>query len=302
MATTDTVPDSIATWIAARTDPAQVHRLRESFAENVEFTFAGRHRSGIDAVVAHLQASPSSALGTAEWRLIPDGDDRFVVRFTGHGGAPMPSPGGPMAAMDFVLTLDAAGKIVALSPRPHHTEPADLAAPLAPGSPMPEFSLPDFTGRLVAWRDPQARAHVLLWTSNHCPWALGWHDRIQAVARDYADKDVRVVQINGNDPAISPADAPARSQERVEAGEFAGPYLQDPGQEIARQVGARHTPDVFVLDAEGTVVYHGAPDADSERPDLRAEWIRAALDDVLAGRTVGRAQTEPIGCTIKWTL
>ncbi len=79
-------------------------------------------------------------------------------------------------------------------------------------------------------------------------------------------------------------------------------YLHDDGQRIARQVGARHTPDVFVIAGDGTVAYHGAPDSDSEDPALQAEWVRAALDAVLAGRPVERPQTEPIGCTIKWTL
>ena len=74
---------------------------------------------------------------------------------------------------------------------------------------------------------------------------------------------------------------------RVDAGEFASPYLFDETQEVARAWGAKKTPDVFVTDASG-VVYRGAPDADHGDPSLNAAWLREALDDVLAGRPVAR--------------
>ncbi len=56
---------------------------------------------------------------------------------------------------------------------------------------------------------------------------------------------------------------------------------------------------MFVTDASG-VVYRGAPDGDHDDPSLRAQWLRAALDDVLAGRPVQRGETEPVGCSVKW--
>ena len=79
---------------------------------------------------------------------------------------------------------------------------------------------------------------------------------------------------------------------RVEAGEFASPYLFDESQEVARAWGAQKTPDVFVTDASG-VVYRGAPDADHGDPSLNAAWLREALEDVLAGRPVARPETTP---------
>jgi hypothetical protein len=56
---------------------------------------------------------------------------------------------------------------------------------------------------------------------------------------------------------------------------------------------------VFVLDGSG-VVYRGAPDADYGDPSLDAAWLRAALEDVLAGRPVANPETKPVGCSIKW--
>ena len=82
-------------------------------------------------------------------------------------------------------------------------------------------------------------------------------------------------------------------------GEFASPYLYDESQEVARSWGAKTTPHVFVSDASG-VVYSGAPDGDYGDPAANAEWLRAALDDVLAGRPVAKSETKPVGCSIKW--
>jgi hypothetical protein len=161
------------------------------------------------------------------------------------------------------------------------------------------FTLPDTAGNEVSLHEDGARAAVVVFTCNHCPYALAWHDRIQAVARDYADRGVRVLQINSNDSDRYPRDSVEAMRVRVDAGEFASPYLVDADQSVASSWGAKTTPDVFVTDATG-VVYRGAPDADHNDPSLNAAWLREALDDVLAGRPVARPETTPVGCTIKW--
>ena len=161
------------------------------------------------------------------------------------------------------------------------------------------FTLPDTDGNPVSLHQDGARAAVVVFTCNHCPYALAWHERLQDVARDYADRGVRFLQVNANDADKYPKDSPAAMKARVDAGEFASPYLFDASQEVARAWGAKKTPDVFVTDASG-VVYRGAPDADHRDPSLNAAWLREALDDVLAGRPVARAETPPVGCSIKW--
>ena len=161
------------------------------------------------------------------------------------------------------------------------------------------FTLPDTDGTPTPLHVDGAPAAVVVFTCNHCPYALAWHERIQDVARDYADRGVRVLQINANDAVKYPRDSLDAMRARVEAGEFAGPYLFDETQEVARAWGAKTTPDVFVTDASG-VVYRGAPDADHGDPSLNAEWLRAALDDVLAGRPVANPETKPVGCSVKW--
>jgi peroxiredoxin len=167
------------------------------------------------------------------------------------------------------------------------------------GEPAPTFSLPDTDG--VERQPGGAPATVVIFTCNHCPYALAWHERTVNVARDYASRGVRVLAINPNDSERYPRDSPEAMRERVQAGEFDGvPYLRDDSQDVARAYDAKTTPDVFVLDADGILRYRGAPDADYEDPAQNAVYLRDALDAVLAGDAPALTETEPIGCSIKW--
>jgi len=78
------------------------------------------------------------------------------------------------------------------------------------------------------------------------------------------------------------------------------PYLRDESQEVARAYGAKVTPDVFVLDRDQRLRYRGAPDGDYDDPSQRAAWLRDALDAVLGDDDLPRAETKPVGCSIKW--
>jgi peroxiredoxin len=168
-----------------------------------------------------------------------------------------------------------------------------------PGDAVPGFTLPD-TERVPVSMQTGAAATVVVFTCNHCPYALAWHGRIEAVARDYAGRGVRTLQICSNDAERYPRDAPAAMRARVQAGEFSGPYLHDATQEVARAWGARVTPDVFVVDSAGRLAYRGAPDADHRDESLQAAYVRAALDAVLQGGSVAEPLTDPVGCSIKW--
>ena len=177
-----------------------------------------------------------------------------------------------------------------------------MTARLTVGDPAPLFVLADTAGEDVRL-DPGAHAAtVVVFTSSGCPFALAWHARIQDVARAYADRDVVVLQVVSNDDADHPEDSPEGMRRRVAAGELAGPFLRDADQSAARAYGATATPEVFVVDHAGTVRYHGAPDGDHDDPAQDAAWLRAALDDVLAGREVALPVTSPAGCSIKWRV
>ena len=173
---------------------------------------------------------------------------------------------------------------------------------LTVGDPAPPLELPDTDGVPVTLEPARHAASVVVFTANGCPYARAWHDRIQGVARDYADRDVSVLQVVSNDDADHPEDSVDAMRQRVASGDFAGPLLHDADQSVAQAYGATATPEVFVIDREGVLRYHGAPDGDYDDPGQNASWIREALDDVLADRAVTRPSTSPAGCSIKWRV
>jgi peroxiredoxin len=171
----------------------------------------------------------------------------------------------------------------------------------AVGQPAPTADLPDTKGATHSVGPAEgAPATVIVFTCNHCPYALAWHERLVDAARDYQDRGVRFLMVNSNDAERYPRDSYAAMQARVAEEDWPFPYLHDESQDVARSFGARTTPDVFMVDGAGTLRYRGAPDADHSDPDLNAAWLREALDDLLAGREVARPQTEPVGCSVKW--
>jgi peroxiredoxin len=162
------------------------------------------------------------------------------------------------------------------------------------GDEAPEFSLPSTDG---SEHGPDG-VTVVAFTCNHCPYALAWHDRLTEVAREY---DVTFLAVNPNDAERYPRDSFEAMKKRVEAdGGWPYPYLRDESQEVARAYGAQTTPDIFVLDADRRLRYRGAPDANHRDESQGAAWLREALDAVLAGERPERAETEPVGCSVKW--
>ena len=143
------------------------------------------------------------------------------------------------------------------------------------------------------------RPAVVVFTCNHCPYALAWHDRIADAARDYPS--VRFLAINPNDAERYPARlarGDARAGARARTGRCptcatSRRRSRAPSARRRRRTCSCSTPD-------GRLRYRGAPDPDHRDPSLNASWLREALDSVLAGEEVARPETDPVGCSVKW--
>ena len=178
---------------------------------------------------------------------------------------------------------------------------ADTTTAFGIGDTVPAFTLTDTEGTVHEVPAAEApAATVLLETCNHCPYVVAWNPRLRAVAEDYAPRGVRFLAISSNDPVRYPADSPERMAQFVRDQDWPIPYAFDESQDVARALGAERTPHVFVLDSDQRLAYRGAPDSDHQDPSRNAAWLRAALDDVLAGREVGRPETPARGCSVKW--
>jgi peroxiredoxin len=170
------------------------------------------------------------------------------------------------------------------------------------GDIAPAFVLPDTEGRPIAVDPTTQIVTVVVFTSNACPYALAWHDRLQSVALDYENRGVQVVQVVSNDDQSQPADGIENMRAREISGEIAGLFLKDADQVVAAGFGATATPEAYVIDQRGVIRYHGAPDGDYDDPAQAARWIRDALDSVLDGQPVAMPETSPAGCSLKWRV
>lgn len=171
------------------------------------------------------------------------------------------------------------------------------------GTKAPAFSLPNVDGKTVSLADlAGARAYLLVFMCNHCPYVKHIAPELARLARDYQSRGVAVVGINSNDVANHPADSPEQMVHEVEDRGYTFPYLYDETQEVAKAYKAACTPDFYVFDQQQKLVYRGQLDA--SRPDsgipLTGQDVRAALDAVLDGKPVSGQQRPSIGCNIKW--
>lgn len=174
------------------------------------------------------------------------------------------------------------------------------------GTVAPDFSLPEPpTSRAVSLSDiaEGARATVVMFLCNHCPYVLYVNPEIVKIVEQYGPKGVHFVGINSNDAENYPDDAPEKMPAHAREVGYTFPYLFDENQAVARAYDAACTPDFYVFDENRRLAYRGQ--LDESRPkrnpvEPTGRDLRAALDAVLAGLTVQAEQRPSGGCNIKW--
>ncbi len=169
---------------------------------------------------------------------------------------------------------------------------------LKAGAVAPDFTLPSAAGgKPVALKELLAnnKAVAVIFIATKCPVSNAYNGRMTALAREYAAKGVAVVGVNSN---VSEPAADVVEHAKKNGLDFA--ILKDPGNKVADAWGATRTPEVFLLDPKGVVLYHGRIDENQDDPKgVQSPDFRNALDAVLAGKPVPKAETKAFGCTIK---
>ncbi|MBV9850993.1 MAG: redoxin domain-containing protein [Armatimonadetes bacterium] len=165
------------------------------------------------------------------------------------------------------------------------------------GQPAPTFALPEVaTGRTTSLKSLEKgkKATVVMFIATRCPVSNSYNDRMVALAGKYAAQGVAFVGINANqtEPVKECAD-------HAKQHHFPFPVLKDADDAVADAYDAHVTPETYVIDAKGTLVYHGRIDNDMDPADVKTHDLADALDAVLAGKPVAVSRTKAFGCTIK---
>lgn len=142
---------------------------------------------------------------------------------------------------------------------------------------------------------------LVVFTCNHCPFAKMWESRIVALGNDFQAKGVGVIAVNANDPKAYEEDSFDVMTKRAEEKGMKFPYVVDATSNLARAFGATRTPEAFLFDKDGKLVYHGAIDDNGQDPaKVENAYLKRALESVLAGHEVTVKETKSIGCGIKY--
>ena len=171
------------------------------------------------------------------------------------------------------------------------------------GTMLPAFRLRDLDDRIVSSADVSGGAALLVaFICPHCPFVKHIRQELSRVASDYAARALSVVAINSNDIAAFPQDGLEGMRDEARAAGYTFPYLLDEQQDVAKAFHAACTPDLFLFDGGGMLVYRGQ--FDDSRPGngvpVTGADLRAAVDAVLGGTPVRAAQKASVGCNIKW--
>jgi len=175
-------------------------------------------------------------------------------------------------------------------------------ATLSIGAEAPSFDdLAGVDGRRYGLSSFADRAAiVLIFSSNRCPTAKAYAERMNELQRVYGPRGVQVLAINSNAPGLYPAESFEGMVARAAEDGYTFPYAADPEQAVAREYGPTCTFHCFVVDRAGRLRYEGRFD-DARLPErVTTHELADALDDVLAGREVRVPTTRAFGCSLDY--
>jgi len=170
-----------------------------------------------------------------------------------------------------------------------------------PGDKATDFKLKSVDGKMYSMSDyKDAKGFIVVFTCNHCPFAVKYEDRVIELAKKYKSKGYVLLAINPNDPSVVPDDSFDKMKERAKEKGFTFPYLFDEGQKVFPQYGATKTPHVFLLDKNLIVKYIGAIDDNVEDASaVKEHYLENAIAALEKGQEPAINSTKAIGCSIK---
>ncbi len=158
------------------------------------------------------------------------------------------------------------------------------------------FSLNDYNGKKISIDDyKDSKAIVLMFISTQCPVSNAYNERMVSLYNDYNNKNVTILGINSNK-----AETPEDIKEHALEQNFGFPILKDVNNVIADKFQASHTPEVFVIHPTTlAILYHGRIDDSQREAKVQSKDLRAALNEIIAGKSITIKETKAFGCSIK---
>ncbi len=166
-----------------------------------------------------------------------------------------------------------------------------------------DFRLINTDGNYISLKDyPSAKGFMIVFSSNHCPFAKLYPPRLNALNAKYKPLGIPVIAISSTDTVSYEEDTYENMVTKATSEQFNFPYLYDGSQAIAKDFAAQRTPHAFFIWKENdswTIKYNGAIDDNGAHPELvQTHYLSDAVDALLAGKEISQKETRSIGCQI----
>jgi AhpC/TSA family len=175
--------------------------------------------------------------------------------------------------------------------------------PLPIGSPIPkpEVKMKDISGAEVSFKDAQKKNGLLvMFSCNTCPIVKRYQSRTMEVCKYALGNDIGVVLLNSNEATRDDGDSYEDMKVYAKEQGYYFNYVEDENSVMADAFGANRTPECFLFDSKGKLVYHGAIDDNSSGPEqVTRKHAIVAIDELVAGKEITQKETRSVGCTIK---
>ncbi len=175
---------------------------------------------------------------------------------------------------------------------------------MLPGDYLKKFELPDYEGHLHQVElQPYDKGLLLLFLCNHCPYVHQYAERIHSLVREYGKEGIQIFGINSNDAKRYPEDGVENMTAMAKKLGLRNRYLRDESQAVARTFKAERTPEAYLFNSMGKLVYRGAIDDQPQNPRLvKNYYLEEALRAVVNNDIIQQEYLAPAGCSIKWKL
>lgn len=173
--------------------------------------------------------------------------------------------------------------------------------PLGSAIPKADSKLKDISGKEVSLKSVlKENGLLVMFSCNTCPVVINNQARTKEICQFANAKNIGVVLLNSNEANRKNSESLTAMQEYGKEQGYSWLYAEDKNNELADAFGATRTPECFLFDKNGKLVYHGAIDDNpSDAASVSRKHLKEAISEVLAGKEVSVKQSRSVGCSIK---
>jgi thioredoxin-related protein len=173
--------------------------------------------------------------------------------------------------------------------------------PIGATIPKADLKLKDISGKEISLKDAKKKNGLLvMFSCNTCPWVVKNQSRTNEIANYALSKEIGVILLNSNEGQRDEADSFSEMKEYAANQGYKWYYAVDANNVLADEFGANRTPEVFLFNADGKHVYHGAIDDNpGDAGNVKRKHLQVAIDEVVGGKDVSTKESRSMGCQIK---